>query len=70
MKKILNIVIEGSARMRVAQVTIHLQTPATNETSDCTKGEQFSEYSKDRSATCIYAFHILVKRRIKLSSIE
>ena len=59
MKQILNTVIEGS--MRVAEVTIHLLAPATNETSDCTKGEEFSEYSKDGSAPCMYAFHILVK---------
>lgn len=45
----------------MAQVTIHLLAPATNETFDCTKGEEFSEYSEDGPAPCVYAFHILVK---------
>ena len=49
--------------MRVAQFTIHLLAPATNETSDCTKGEEVSEYSKDRSAPCMYAFQIIVKKK-------
>jgi hypothetical protein len=57
----LNTVIEDS--MRVAQFTIHLLAPATNETSDCTKGEEVSEYSKDRSAPCMYAFQIIVKKK-------
>lgn len=39
----------------------HLLAPATNETLDCTKGEEFSEYSKDGSAPRVYDFHILVK---------
>jgi hypothetical protein len=47
--------------MRVAQFTIHLLSPATNENSECIKGEEFSEYSKDGPAPCLYVFHILVK---------